>query len=118
MSNPTKIKVKQVEAADPELKITLQAVNAGQSFPAYVKAAAVVDWNQSSYPAEGVASNVPSGTTQVLVIAPFTDPSYQPGQRMTYDITHVWFSDTGRLGSWVLFTGDLEDNSGSVIAGQ
>ncbi|TNE67499.1 MAG: hypothetical protein EP344_01965 [Bacteroidetes bacterium] len=115
MSNPRRIKVKRVEAADPELRITMQSQEPGETFPSHVKVRAEVTWEGSMHVAQGINPAVSRGAMEATVDAMFTGASFGPNQFLDYVVTDIWFSTDGV--GWTQYTGTIENASGTVSSG-
>ena len=112
MATTTKIRVKQVTAADPELTVTLESTDNG-TFPAYVKVDASVtdDRGNGPYPGSGVGQG---GGLQVVVVVPFTDSKYPTEVTLNYSLTVFFSSDNVH---WAQVpAADVTDADGSVPA--
>ncbi|MCB9316004.1 MAG: hypothetical protein H6569_07690 [Lewinellaceae bacterium] len=110
MAETTKIKVKNVRAADPQLYFTLQSDDGG-TFPAQIQATASLA-GKSTY----LNSEVKTGgtTSDINFDIPFTDPNYAKESDLTYIITLQIPVAGGR--SWAPFNGTVEDGEGVVTA--
>ncbi|MBK8966099.1 MAG: hypothetical protein R3D58_03070 [Saprospiraceae bacterium] len=110
MAETTKIKVKNVRAADPQLYFTLHSDDNG-TFPAQIQATASLA-GKSTY----MNSEVQAGgtTADINFDIPFTDANYADETELTYIIT-IQVPGAGGRG-WVPFTGTVEDGEGVVTA--
>ncbi len=110
MAETTKIKVKNVRAADPQLYFTLQSDDGGV-FPAQIQATAALA-GTSTY----LNSQVQTGgtTSDINFDIPFTDSNYSSETDLTYIIT-VQVPVAGGRG-WAPFSGTVEDGEGVVTA--
>ena len=115
MSNPRKIKVKRVEAADRAMQVTLESENAGEPFTKHVRVKATVVWNTAPHIGQGINPNVVQGTMEATVDVLFPEPSFGPNQALDYTVTNVWFSTDGV--GWVEYSGAIGNASGTVTSG-
>lgn len=115
MADPRSIRVKKVEAADPELIVTLESESAGDSFPCYVQLTATVTYRGQSFPASGENSAVTPASTEVIVNASFNDSGYGPNETLGYTINTIRFSNDNRI--WTAYNGQILDRSGTVNTG-
>lgn len=108
MAETTKIKVKNVRAADPQLYFTLQSDDGG-TFPAQIQATASLA-GDSTYMNN---QTKPGGTTSDINFdIAFTDPNFSDETSLTYIITLQIPVAGGR--GWAPWGGTVEDGEGVV----
>jgi len=114
MAETRSIRVKKVEAADPELTVTLESADGG-TFPTNVKVSAAVSnaVDGGNYSGNGTATTNGRSTSTDVVVS-FTDPNYSTENTLHYDLT-VYFSSDGV--NWTqLPAGSVSGADGDVTA--
>ncbi len=110
MAETTRIKVKNAQAGDPHLSFTLQSEDGG-TFPSQVKATANVT-GIGSY--SGSDTQNGGSASDINFTIQFTDPNYARETSLSYSISLQ--VPGARPGTWVAYSGTLDDGSGSVTA--